>query len=81
MEDLEAHEMAAFVEVDVDVWGNLFGFRKRRVIRSEASVEGVGILIGCELQGFLAPRSKKAVSTTMSVPSGRWASPRTRLCA
>lgn len=34
-----------------------------------------------QLHGFFAPRSKKAVSTRMSLPSGRWATLSTRPCA
>jgi len=59
VEDLESDEIAVFVDVDVHVWRNLFGFHDRPAVRSKAGVEGVGVLIVCGLHGFPAPRSKK----------------------
>src|SRR5215471_10612607 len=73
MQHFYAHQFAFRAEVDVDIRRDFSGLGDRRTVGGEPRVEGVGGRIVGGLHGRLAPRSKNAVRTRMSAPSGRCA--------
>src|SRR5215472_6170026 len=73
MQHLNPDQLAFGVEIDIDVRRDFPGLGDRRAVRGEPCVEGVGGRVIGGLHGRLAPRSKNAVRTRMSAPSGRCA--------